>query len=409
MLPRAIFLLGVLPFLAAQVLVEIQSFPQNAVLFHRGERVPPFQRLADSTLYTLPEGEQRLTLSAYGYQPSSFTLTISRAGQVHRTRLFPQGSPLTFLGEVKTGSQPKSVRFTPDGRHLIVTLLNDTHCEVFQVRPLQRVAKLEFLGFGQQRGFVESWILPKRNELWISQMTTSQVHVFRLDDFTYRESFSTKGLWPKVILVDRNEKWGYVSNWSSNNVSVIDVEKRQVIRLIPTPGTPRGLALSPDERVLYVANFEQASVQRYSLPNFEELPAIRVGSFGAMRHLVVQGHHLYASDMATGRVYRFNALRGEFEAELPLGLNLNTIDVAQNSSLLFASSRGRNNPESYLLVGPEYGKVFVVDANRFTLMGWVWGRNQPTGLSVSPDCRLVAFTDFLSDNLELFAINKWEE
>jgi DNA-binding beta-propeller fold protein YncE len=88
---------------------------------------------------------------------------------------------------------------------------------------------------------------------------------------------------------------------------------------------------------------------------------------------------------------------------------LNTIDVAQNSSLLFASSRGRNNPESYLLVGPEYGKVFVVDANRFTLMGWVWGRNQPTGLSVSPDRRLVAFTDFLSDNLELFAINKWEE
>ena len=36
-------------------------------------------------------------------------------------------------------------------------------------------------------------------------------------------------------------------------------------------------------------------------------------------------------------------------------------------------------------------------------MDWAWGRNQPTGLAVSPDGRTVAFSNFLDDEIELYA------
>jgi len=34
----------------------------------------------------------------------------------------------------------------------------------------------------------------------------------------------------------------------------------------------------------------------------------------------------------------------------------------------------------------------------------IWGRNQPTGLALSPDGKFLVFTDFLDQNLELYRI-----
>jgi DNA-binding beta-propeller fold protein YncE len=36
---------------------------------------------------------------------------------------------------------------------------------------------------------------------------------------------------------------------------------------------------------------------------------------------------------------------------------------------------------------------------------WTWGRNQPTGLAVSPDGRSVAFSNFLDDDIEVYAFS----
>jgi sugar lactone lactonase YvrE len=44
----------------------------------------------------------------------------------------------------------------------------------------------------------------------------------------------------------------------------------------------------------------------------------------------------------------------------------------------------------------------MLDTETLTLIERVWGRNQPTGLDVSPDGKLMVFTDFLDNNLQLY-------
>ncbi len=386
--------------------VEIQSFPVEADVFVQGEFQVPWRVLAESRIYRLPPGKQRLTLACSGYEPRSFTIDVRPGLPALRERLLRLGIPLHFLGEISTGSRPKSVRFTPDGRYMAVALLNGPGVEIYRVRPLIRLALLLAPGFSSRTGFVETWMLPQRGELWVSQMTTGHVHCFRLKDFSYIDSFSTMGTWSKFILVDKGERFAYISNWTSQDVSIIDVDSRQVISRIPTPGTPRGLALSPNEEVLYVSIFDGAVIFRYSLSTRQILEPLRLGSWGAMRHLVTLKGKLYASDMGSGYVYRFDALTGRLESQLFLGWNINTIAVDGEATYLFASSRGRNNPDSYLLPGPDYGKVYLVSLGEFTPSTWIWGRDQPTGLDVSPDGRYLAFTDFLSDRLELYAIRR---
>lgn len=389
-----------------RIKVEIQCFPVEADIFVQGEFLVPQRVLAESRIYSLPSGEQRLTLACAGYEPRSFTIDVRPGLPVLRERLFRLGTPLRFLEEISTGSRPKSVRFTPDGRHLAVALLNGPGVEMYRVRPLSRRALLLAPGFSSKDGFVETWMLSQRGEIWVTQMTTGYVHCFRLDDFSYIDSFSTEGTWSKVILVDQGERFAYISNWTSRDVSIIDVNLRKVIAKIPTPGTPRGLALSPNEEILYVSIFDGAVIFRYSLSLQQPLETLRLGNGGAMRHLVTWGGKLYASDMGSGFVYRFDATTGLLESNVSLGWNINTIAVNKEATYLFASSRGRNNPESYLLPGPDYGKVYLVSLGDFARSTWIWGRDQPTGLDVSPDGRYLAFTDFLSDRLELYAIKR---
>jgi hypothetical protein len=92
------------------------------------------------------------------------------------------------------------------------------------------------------------------------------------------------------------------------------------------------------------------------------------------------------------------AARGEADP------NLNTIVLSPDGTRLFVSSRGRNNPGDYTLPGPEFGTVSALSPEDLSIEETIWGRNQPTGLAVSPDGNYMVFTDFLDANLELYNI-----
>jgi DNA-binding beta-propeller fold protein YncE len=83
---------------------------------------------------------------------------------------------------------------------------------------------------------------------------------------------------------------------------------------------------------------------------------------------------------------------------------VNTIAFGPDGRYLFVSVRGRNNPESYLIPGPEFGRILVLDPETLETVHEVYGRHQPTGLAVSPDGRYLVTTDFLDDNVALYRI-----
>ncbi len=67
---------------------------------------------------------------------------------------------------------------------------------------------------------------------------------------------------------------------------------------------------------------------------------------------------------------------------------------------------GQIIPLDYTIPGPDLGAVYMLNAQDLTLIERVWGRNQPTGLAISPDGKLLVFTDFLDMNLELYRLEQ---
>jgi YVTN family beta-propeller protein len=249
----------------------------------------------------------------------------------------------------------------------------------------------------------------RRRELWFSNMTENKVHIFDLDTLEYKMSAGTEGMFPKVIVQNPAGNLTMVSNWVSRDISVFDSETKTLLRRIPTGGTPRGMAFSPDGGLLYVAIYDEPVIAVVDMKENKVSKRFKLyDGPGAVRHVIYRDNKLYVSDMYRGTVNILNAATGALLASKRIGPNINTLilspDGAPGRGRIFASSRGRNNPKDYTIPGPEFGAIYLLNANDLTVEERVWGRNQPTGLAVSPDGKYLAFTDFLDANLELYAI-----
>jgi sugar lactone lactonase YvrE len=87
----------------------------------------------------------------------------------------------------------------------------------------------------------------------------------------------------------------------------------------------------------------------------------------------------------------------------------NTIDLSPDGRVLFVSNRGRNNPTSYYLPGPEWGSVLLIDTETGEMLDAIVGGNQTTGLEVSDDGTLLAFSDLLDDRVVVYSVPSTEE
>lgn len=118
---------------------------------------------------------------------------------------------------------------------------------------------------------------------------------------------------------------------------------------------------------------------------------------------------MYISDIRGGKIWLLDVNTGKTEVLARVERNPNTIKLSPDKRLLFVSCRGRNNPESYIKPGPEYGAVFVLDAHTGTVLDVIVGGNQPTGLDVSADGKWLAFSNFLDHQIRIYSIPPTEE
>ena len=389
----------------------LKTFPPQAELYEGGERLEPVEQVErpDGALwrrYELRAGYQVLALRADGYAPK--WLHIRGNGElVVDEKLERAQVPLLRQGEIATGNQPKGVAFAPDGRTLVVTGLRDTGIDLYRSDPLEHLRHIPLPPEGgEATGFVEALFLKEKRELWVTQMLTAEVHILSSVDYRYIGAVPTGGKWPKVMVSDPAERYLYVSNWSEKNIGVVDIENRRLIETIPVSGVPRGMAITPDGRTLFVALFEGGDLVRIDLTSLGyPRRRIEIGD-GALRHIVMSkdGRRLYISDMYYGSVLVFDVDSEKVLRRRRLGYNLNTLELTPSEEYLLVSERGRNNREDYRLPGPEFGRLFLCDPESLEPVSWIWGRNQPTGLDISPDGELIAFTDFMDNNLELYEL-----
>ena len=386
----------------------LKSAPADMQVFLNGERLSPISAAPDAGLRTFEiDMAGMLSFRAAGYRTiEHHTGALPIRGGIVGIKLELANGILQLKGEYRTGSQPKSAFFSPDGQRVFLPLLGQHGIDVFRRTGdlLEFERRLSVPG-SNSAGFVEALSDAQRRELWVSNMTKNSVHIFDLDTLEYKVSLNTGGVYPKVIAQSPDGNFTVVSNWVSRDVSIFDSDTRELLRRIPVGGIPRGMAFSPNGSLLYTAIFDEPLIAVIDMAQHRVTRNFRLyEGQGAARHIIYRNGRLYVSDMLRGTVNILNASTGALLRSRRIGPNINTIVLSPDGRYVFASSRGRNSPQGYLWPGPDFGAIFKLRAEDLSLVERVWGRNQPTGLDISPDGRLLVFTDFLDANLQVYSV-----
>ncbi|MBN2535374.1 MAG: YncE family protein [Spirochaetales bacterium] len=357
-------------------------------------------------------GEHLLSLKGEDGAGASFPVTIYQPG-IFRFRF--QEKPLFMhqIGVYSCGSAPKQVDFSPDDRYIYITLLGSSGFQIFDVKKREIIQKIYVGQWYSRCGFVEGLFIEKYRSYFVSQMTTARIFEYTINENDvpeYKRSISTEGVWSKVIAYSEPLDLLAVSNWCSNDVSLIEYASGKVVKKLTGIIVPRGLAFSHDGKYLYVASYEGGLILKYATDTWEEKGRF-FKKYGAMRHIRVSpdDRKVFISNMLHREVYEIDAESFKLVHTYKASFNTNSIDITADAKLLFVSNRGPNNPENYTLRSPENGKIMVFDLERKELLTSFSGGNQPTGLDVSNDGNLLAFSNFNDNTIELYEISAMQD
>lgn len=360
-------------------------------------------RLKNPGAQTIKPGNYTLLASAPGYRPYSVPFTASNRNIVLETKLEKLYPGLELISIHPVQGQPKSIVWL-DRERFAVNLLSGAGVQLFRfTNDLGVISPTN--GDGRHKGFVEGWIDREKGLYLQSQMTTGRYHLYDLSSMQYLRSYSTQGNWTKVIAAD--SRYYYFSNWLSETVTVLSRTNHQLIARVKTAGIPRGLAVTPDEKYLYVTVFDDALLQKIDLATMKVVKNIRLSpSKGAARHLVIDPRRglMYISDMGRAEVHKYDLSTDRILGTVKVYSKPNTITLSPDGHRLFVSCRGPNGPDGYLEKGIYYGQVYVIDTVTMQAEDWIWGQNQPTGLDISPDGRYLVIGDFFDNQIEIYRV-----
>ena len=354
-----------------------------------------------------PWGVIKVSAESPGYAVLSETIEVF--GDLEKKLYFNlPGQLVKKYLEFGPVASPKGAVFTSDGREIWTTaLMNKKYgVAVFDADSGKRIADINLGGAGG----VEVIFGKDGKYAYVSQMETALVYEISRETKKITRTFNTKSAWTKVLALSPDGKTLYAANWSGNDVSVFDLETGALVKNIKTVKTPRGLFPTKDGKTLFVAGFDSGEIQKINLLTGEKKVIYKTG--GAMRHIAADEDNgiFFISDMGANAVFRVDMETGGVTKFADTEKNPNTIALSPDKKILFVSCRGENySATNYYIPGPEWGSVLIFDTASGKMLDAIVGGNQPTALDVSLDGRFMVFSNFLDGNLEVFSIPAYNE
>jgi DNA-binding beta-propeller fold protein YncE len=353
----------------------------------------------------LPPGETKIEATLKKHRPFKETLDLKEDRQVVGC-LDPDDQLVHCVRIIPCGLRPKSVVLSKDGKEVwVATLWGPTTLQIFETATGKKLVDLS-LG---KHGGTELELSADRKKVYLSQMSTGQVHEF---DFATRKllrSFDTKGSWTKVIKISHDGKTLFASNWVSSDISVVDLETGKFKRRIKTVRKPRGMYPTEDGKYLYVAGFKKGELQKIDLTTGKGKIVYKEGV--SLRHIVADEakKRLFISDINRGKLLNLDLETDKVKLFAQSNNKPNTIDLGPGAKVLFVSNRGKRGDVEYTEKGPEWGSVLLFDATSAKILDAIVAGNQPTALAISDDGKTLVFSDFLDNRLRVYRVPSYEE
>jgi DNA-binding beta-propeller fold protein YncE len=308
---------------------------------------------------------------------------------------------LRLLDVLPVSRWPKGVELTPDGRFAVVTSFWDNTIEVIDVASRRTVRRIDtgrsspveiaFHPDGTRAVVTGGWQLDEVLILDLRTWTVAhRIPGQAAGDPARRRSF------PKVVTFSPDGSRFYVSYWKSSNVAVYSAYGYELLAVVPTGVNPRGIAITPDGKKGYVANFDNAGS---TITVFQAEPPFAVlktiGPVPNPRHVAVShdGRHVFVSLFGeSGGVVKIDTAVDEVVARSRgTGLRGKTLALSPDDRWIYLANFGSNT-------------ISILSADSLVEMSRYATGREPCGLAVSRDGRRLYTTDWEDDQVRLWEV-----
>ena len=223
---------------------------------------------------------------------------------------------LRITAKIPLTGRPNNVAITPDGRKVYVAITGaDAFVDVIDVVEQRRVDRIRTLG-----GVHNVYVTPDGKHMVAGMIGARTLTVVdtETDEPVWSKHFAEGGVRPMTFATnpDGSTKWIFVQISSYHGVFVVDFETKEIVRYLEMPELPfsrvsndalqgspgHGLAVSPDGSQLWSTSKPNSHVYAWSLPDFELLGGVEVGHDPDWLTMTPDGRLLYVANAGSNTV-----------------------------------------------------------------------------------------------------------
>ncbi|MBX3230270.1 MAG: YncE family protein [Labilithrix sp.] len=308
---------------------------------------------------------------------------LTLAGAAHA-----QPPLLEVQAVAETGSMPKGVALSPDGKRAYVTNFghaDSRNIDVFDAETLTYQASIDLPGT-----VVESVLSPDGKTIYASNFLRNSVQFVDLETRRVTREI-TVGLHPKVLVPSADGAYLFAANWSGQSVSQIEIATGKVVRTLSTTGlNPRGTAVTRDG-TLYAANFNSASIDVFTGPELKERHTLAACAIPRHLSLSPDDKTLFISCYHDSMLHAVDTSTEKVVHTLHVGSSPKSVEVAKGGRWVWSAD-----------YGPETNSVSVVDTRDWTARVYrVPGMDRGSGITLFPDGKRALVTGWWDSHVYL--------
>ncbi|NLI46075.1 MAG: YncE family protein [Acidobacteria bacterium] len=201
---------------------------------------------------------------------------------------------------------------------------------------------------------------------------------------------------PNFIRLTSDGEHAVVTNFGSDEISLISLKSMRQIRKVPGGYGPLGIAVEPAGRRVYVTNMESGLVKAFTLPILELEDTFKVGHVPTDLCLTPDGYHLLIANYGKGKWGRldiFDLQKQRVIESVKVGLRPQALAVNPAGDTVYVA----NSAESTV-------SVISLDVNK--VIDTLKVGDGPNGLAISRNGRKLYITHSRSNDLWVWDLRR---
>jgi len=222
---------------------------------------------------------------------------------------------------------------------------------------------------------------PKSNKVGVVTDIGNNLLVVDVAKGIVEKNIPTQQIISHLLALDPKKPLTYVTNINSGSVSVIDLEKEKVIKIIPCGFKTEGIDITPDGSEIWVTNSKENTISVINTATYQITNTLPSGKESLRLKFSIDGKHCLVTNASDGTISVYDQLTKK---------QIKTIQLHGKASLIERLLYHTPRPVGILIhpnglyafvANSNANKIEVIDMKTFTIVSTIGTGKIPDGMA----------------------------